>query len=40
MKMIGCGNSKLGEEMAQDEIKNIWCIDFSDVLITNLHEKK
>jgi hypothetical protein len=35
----GCGNSRLGEEMMQDEIKNIWCMDYSEVLIGQLQER-
>jgi 2-polyprenyl-3-methyl-5-hydroxy-6-metoxy-1,4-benzoquinol methylase len=36
---IGCGNSKLAEEMLADGFSNIYCIDFSDVLIKEIGQR-
>jgi hypothetical protein len=33
---IGCGNSKLAEEMLLDGFQNIVCLDFSDVLVKEI----
>ncbi|EFA76649.1 hypothetical protein PPL_09954 [Heterostelium album PN500] len=37
--MLGCGNSKLGEDMNDDEYKEIVNIDFSDVLIQDMKNR-
>eukprot|EP01088_Endostelium_zonatum_P017681 TRINITY_DN5341_c0_g1_i2.p1 TRINITY_DN5341_c0_g1~~TRINITY_DN5341_c0_g1_i2.p1 ORF type:complete len:227 (+),score=42.74 TRINITY_DN5341_c0_g1_i2:27-683(+) len=37
--MLGCGNSKLSEDMYKDGYRNIVSIDFSEVVINQMKEK-
>ena len=37
--LLGCGNSKLSEDMYKDGYKNILSVDFSEVVINQMKEK-